>query len=96
MEFEWDKAKSRANVAKHGIDFETAKRIFEGPVLMRPDRRRDYGEARYISVGQVEAAVVVVVHTWRDGRVRLISARPASRKERQIWHERRQAIPDPG
>ena len=62
---------------------------------MRPDRRRDHGEARYISVGQVEAAVVVVVHTWRDGRVRLISARPASRKERQIWHERRQAIPDP-
>ena len=96
MEFEWDRAKSRANVAKHGIDFETAKRIFGGPVLMRPDRRRDYGEARYISVGQVEAAVVVVVHTWHDGRVRLISARSASRKERQIWHERRQAIPDPG
>ena len=65
-------------------------------MFTRPDRRRDYGEARHISIGRVEAAVVVVVHTWRGGRVRLISARPASRKERQIWHERIQAAPDTG
>ncbi len=96
MEFEWDEAKSRANFAKHGIDFETAQRIFGGPVFTRPDRRRDYGEARHVSIGRVEAAVIVVVHTERGRRMRLISARPASRKERQIWHEQIQAAPDAG
>ena len=53
----------------------------------RARRHRDYGEARYISVGQVEAAVVAVVHTWRDGRVRLVSAWPARRSGR---------VPKPG
>ncbi len=96
MEFEWDEAKSRANFAKHGIDFETAGRIFGGPVFTRPARRQDYGEARHVSIGRVEAAVIVVVHTERGGRVRLISARPASRKERQFWHEQIQAAPDAG
>ena len=96
MEFEWDEAKSRANFAKHGIDFETAGRIFDGPVFTRADRRRDYGEARHVSIGRVEAAIIVVVHTGRGGRMRLISARPASRKERQFWHEQIQAAPDAG
>ena len=40
MEFEWDEAKNRANIPKHGIGFETAKRIFEGTVAASPDRRR--------------------------------------------------------
>ena len=96
MEFEWDEAKNRANFTKHGIDFETAGRIFGGPVFTRPDRRRDYGEARHVSIGRVEAAIIVVVHTGRGGRMRLISARPASRKERRIWHEQIQAAPDAG
>ena len=53
MAFEWDAAKNQANIRKHGVSFETAQRIFEGPIL-----------------------------TWFDDRIRLISARPASRKER--------------
>ena len=45
-------------------------------------------ETRYISVGEVDGvAVIVVAHTKRGGRIRLISARPASRKERQAWYE---------
>ena len=49
----------------------------------------DYGEDRYISVGRVEpTALIVVAHTDREGRTRLISARPASRRERQAYHER--------
>ena len=96
MQFEWDEAKDRANVAKHGIDFETAKRIFDGPVLTRPDRRRDYGEERYIGIGRVEAATVVIAYTERGGRWRPISARPASRKERQAYHERIYETPDAG
>lgn len=88
-EFEWDEAKNRTNVGKHGIDFETAKRIFAAPVVTRRDRRRDYGEDRYISIGRIgDTVLVVVAHTGRGGRIRLISARPASRKERQAWHDR--------
>ncbi len=89
MEYEWDEAKNRANIRKHGIDFETARRIFDGPVLSRRDSRRDYGEDRHVSVGRVgDAALVVVTHTERGGRIGLISARPASRRERQAWHDR--------
>lgn len=88
MEFEWDETKNRANIRKHGVSFATAARIFEKPFLTRRDDRRQYGEARYISVGEVDGvAVVVVAHTNRGGRTRLISARPASRKERQAWYE---------
>ena len=88
MPFEWDEVKNQVNIRKHGINFETAKRVFEGPRVTRIDRRKDYGEDRYISIGQVEpAALIVVAHTNRNGRIRLISARPASRKERQAYHE---------
>jgi hypothetical protein len=89
MEFEWDEAKNQTNIGKHGIGFDTAKRIFDGRVATSPDRRQDYGENRHISIGQVEpGALIVVVHTERHGRIRLISARPASRKERKAYHER--------
>ena len=96
MEFEWDEAKDRSNVAKHGIDFATARRIFDGPVLTRPDLRRDYGEPRHVSVGRAGPAVIVVAHTPRGDRLRLISARPASRKERRSYHERIQANTETG
>ncbi len=87
--FEWDEAKNQANIRKHGVSFETAQRIFAGPVLTWLDERRNYGELRHVSIGRVDnVAVVVVAHTDRDGRIRSISARPASRKERQAYHER--------
>ena len=89
MKFEWDETKNKANIRKHGVSFEIAKRIFEGPVLTWLDNRMDYGEDRYISVGLVErTALIVVAHTDRESRTRLISARPASRRERQAYHER--------
>ena len=88
MEFEWDETKNRANIRKHGVSFITATRIFEKPFLTRRDDRKQYGEDRYISVGDVDGvAVLVVAHTDRGGRMRLISARPASRRERQAWYE---------
>ena len=89
MAFEWDEAKNQANIRKHGVSFLTASRIFGGPVLTWTDDRKDYAEVRHISIGRVDmGAVIVVAHTDRDGHVRLISARPASRRERQAYHER--------
>ena len=75
-------------MAKHGVDFATAQRIFDGPVLTRPDTRRDYGEVRHVSVGRVGPAIILVAHAERGDRRRLISARPASRKERKSYDER--------
>ncbi len=89
MEFEWDETKNLANIRKHGVSFDTAKRIFERPIATWIDHRKDYGEDRRMSIGRLEhGALIVVAHTDRDGRIRLISARPASRKERQAYHER--------
>ena len=86
-QFEWDEEKDRANRAKHSIGFEEAKVIFDGPVLTAADEREDYGEERFISTGQLGTLVVVVVQTSRSGRIRLISARMANRKERQTYYE---------
>ncbi|MCL6707827.1 BrnT family toxin [Pseudomonas sp. R2.Fl] len=86
MVFEWDDDKNAANVAKHGLSFDLACRIFEGPVLSAPDTRFEYGEVRINSIGAISGVVIIVVtHTDRQGRVRLISARPAKRKERDRY-----------
>lgn len=84
--YEWDPEKEQSNIAKHGVSFAFAERIFEGPVVTVEDVRFDYGEVRSISIGRVDGLVVLtVVHTDRDGRTRIISARPASRKERMRY-----------
>lgn len=86
-DFEWDETKNRSNIRKHGVDFAVAERIFLGAVVTEIDGRREYGETRYRSIGSVQGGVMVVAHTRRNGRIRLISARPASRKERRKYHE---------
>ncbi len=89
MEFEWDEDKNQSNIRKHGVSFESARQIFDRPTLTSVDDRRNYGEVRNISIGQTDAlTVIAVVHSERDGKIRLISARPASRKERLTYHER--------
>lgn len=94
--FEWDDEKNAANIAKHGVSFEQARRIFEGPVLTVIDDREDYGELREISIGLVDgAAFLTVVHTDREGTTRIISARPASSRERRRYEEAIQQANDP-
>ena len=56
--FEWDPTKRRTNLEKHRIDFVDAVRIFEAPVLEREDRRRDYGEPRFLLLGAVEELIL--------------------------------------
>lgn len=86
--FEWDQEKNRTNIEKHGIGFSTAIRIFEGPVITQLDNSRDYGEVRQQTIGAVaNVLVILVVHTDRDGRVRVISARRANRQERKRYEE---------
>jgi uncharacterized protein len=85
--FEWDPAKREANLRKHGIDFVRAVRIFEVPVLERQDRRRDYGEPRFVAVGLVEEILLAVVYTPRELTFRIISARKAHRHEKAAYRQ---------
>jgi uncharacterized DUF497 family protein len=88
MNFEWDDDKDRSNRQKHGIGFDEAKYIFDGPILTKIDDRENYGEVREISIGMLsETAVLTVVHTLRGSNIRLISARKADRRERQIYYD---------
>jgi uncharacterized DUF497 family protein len=86
--YEWDEAKNASNIAKHGVGFGLAWQIFNGPVLTAIDNRRNYGEQREISIGAVDGTVILtVVHTDRQGRMRIISARPASQRERNRYEQ---------
>lgn len=86
MKFEWDQNKSHSNLRKHGISFDDAISMFEGPVLTAVDARH-FGEVREISFGQIGALVVLaIVHTDRFGVTRIISARKANQKERMLYY----------
>jgi uncharacterized DUF497 family protein len=77
----WDPAKARTNLVKHGIEFRDARRVFDGPYFVVPDRRSDYREDRFIAYGIAASVYLVVTFVVRrDGR-RLISARRASSDE---------------
>ena len=86
MPFEWDERERRRNLAKHGIDFDTARRMFQTGVIEREDQRRDYGEMRMVAYGEVDGVVLCVIYTWRDGVRRIISARRARRDERKDYY----------
>ena len=87
MRFEWDPAKRIVNVQRHGVDFELATRIFEGPVLERQDDRRDYGETRWVAIGMINAIELTVCYTDRGLTRRIISARKANRDERNAFYQ---------
>ena len=86
--FEWDDEKNALNLAKHGIRFEEALTIFDGIVLTKEDDRWAYGEVREISIGMIDQTFLVatVVHTDRDSAIRIISARRATRREKEEYY----------
>jgi len=86
-EFEWDPVKERHNRRKHGIDFAEAATVFEDPLaLSMADTIHSDGEDRYIVLGRSEKdRLLVVVHADRGERVRIISARRATPRERRAY-----------
>ena len=84
MRFTWDPAKNAANVRRHGIAFQDAARVFDGPTVERTDDRFDYGEARIYAIGLVNGIEITVIYTDRD---------PDERHIKSAWrsepHERR-------
>ncbi len=88
MKFEWDESKQRSNYKKHGLDFRDAEKVFQGPVVTALDSRQNYGEGGYISLGMLADIVVVIVHTDRGDKTRIVSMRKAKLKERQAYEEK--------
>ena len=82
----WDPEKARVNRRKHGVAFPDAEvALFDPHALTREDESAE-GEHRFVSVGtDALGRVLVLVFTWRDDTVRLISARKATRRERSTY-----------
>jgi uncharacterized DUF497 family protein len=79
------RSKRRTNLAAHGVDFEDAIAIWEGPVLEILSPQLHHGEERFLAVGQCEGRIITVVFTWRGEVRRLISARAARHNERENY-----------
>lgn len=90
VEFEWDDRKAAANFKKHGLLFPYATRAFldEGRIEWL-DVRQEYGEDRFVTIGMIDAREIVVVYTWRDEKIRLISARKADQDEIEAYWKNR-------
>jgi len=89
LKFEWDTAKAIANLRKHGVTFEEAASIFGDPLALTfPDPDHSVGEKRWISFGvSNQDRLVVAVHAERGRSIRIISARRATRQEREIYEQ---------
>jgi uncharacterized DUF497 family protein len=89
--FEWDERKNERCRRERGFDFHFAIKIFETDVDQVEDKRTDYGETRFIATGQVQDRVLVVVWTPRGRIQRIISARRASKRERERFYGNRES-----
>ncbi len=89
MELEWDSRKAAANLSKHGVDFaDAATVVYDDQAITIPEERS--GEERFVTIGMdALGRILVVVYTWRDERLRLISARKATPRERRQYERMR-------
>ncbi len=81
MEFEWDEAKRRTNLAKHAVDFVSVANFDWDTAIEVEDVRRHYGERRWRTLGMIGDRLHVLIYTRRGGRLRVISLRRANDKE---------------
>jgi uncharacterized DUF497 family protein len=88
MRFEWDEAKNRANIKKHGFDLADAEEMFHGALVVDADTREDYGENRWVGLGPVGGCIgyVVFVELEPDS-FRIISLRKATSRERKAYEK---------
>ena len=91
MEFEWDPEKAAENLKSHGVAFTEAQIVFGDPLEVTiPDPDHSDGEFRFLSLGRSEAdRLLVVSYTERGSRVRIISAREATPRERRDYESER-------
>ena len=87
MSFEFDPAKAQSNLGKHGVSFSHAEQALRDSMALTIEDPDSPGEQRFVTLGMdALGRVLVVVHTQRGERTRLISARKASRGEADKYH----------
>ena len=89
MQFDWDDDKEKSNIEKHGIDFSTAALVFgDNNRIEKYDELHSINEDRYITIGSINevAIIVMVVYTEREELVRIISARLATKREKEAYY----------
>lgn len=88
VDYEWDPAKASANLRKHGVDFADAALVLEDELALTTRDLYSKGEERFVTLGHdPQGRLLVVVYTWRGDRIRLISARQATSKERRDFEK---------
>ncbi len=88
MDFKWDESKNKTNIAKRDLDFADARQIFDAPMFVRIDNRKDYGEERFVGIGFLKNLVVVIVFTEpNEQTIRVISLRKALKYEREEFEK---------
>jgi uncharacterized DUF497 family protein len=89
LQFEWDANKALSNEKKHEISFEEAATVFGDPLALTvPDPSHGNEEERFVTIGlSYRQTLIVVVHCDRDGKIRIISARKATKRERENYEE---------
>jgi len=92
MSFEWDPEKDRINRTKHGVAFEDATLVWDDPLMALSQDLHAKGEPRWIALGRIGVTTILfVVHVYRsdegEQRIRIISARKATRHERRKYDE---------
>lgn len=90
VNYQWDPRKAAINLKKHGIDFADTVGVFEDETALWQEDTSDYGEERFIALGtDFLGRILVVVFTFRDENVRIISARKATESERKTYESQR-------
>jgi uncharacterized DUF497 family protein len=89
LEFEWDAKKAALNLRKHDVAFEEARTVFRDPMAASDsDPDHSLAEDRYLTFGvSATGRMLAVAHTYRNGKIRIISARLATRMERKLYEE---------
>lgn len=85
--FEWDEGKCENNYVARGFNFAYAAMVFDGPTLEMDDPRPGYSERRIQVIGRTGNDILFVVYTWRGDTRRIVSARKANRRERDVYRK---------
>lgn len=87
MRYTYDPKKLTANLKKHGLDFKDAAQVIESErAVTFEDRRFDYGEQRFVTLGMLRGVLVVIITAETDEEIRVISMRRAERNEEEIYY----------
>ena len=92
MHFEWNPAKADRNLSKHGVSFDEASTVFGDPLAGTIlDPRHSDDEPRFVTIGlSMSRRLIIVAHTEREDRIRIISARRATRREKRTYESETQ------